>query len=50
MHNIDQVIRSISGHYDRRCYEALHLAVQLTLAALPARPLMKELALEAARQ
>ena len=26
MHNIDQVIRSISGHYDRRCYEALHLA------------------------
>ena len=50
MHNIDQVIRSISGHYDRRCYEALHLAVQLTLEALPARPLMKELALEAARQ
>ncbi len=50
MHNIDQVIRSISGHYDRRCYEALHLAIQLTLEALPARPLMKELALEAARQ
>ena len=50
MHNIDQVIRSISGHYDRRCYEALHLAVQLTLEALPARPLMKELALETARR
>lgn len=50
MHNIDQVIRGISGHYDRRCYEALRLAVQLTLEALPARPLMKELARDAARR
>lgn len=42
MNNINQVIRSISGHYDRRCYEILQLAVQIT-AESPHRPLMKDI-------
>ena len=47
MHNIDQVIRSISGHYDRRCYEALHLAggVMGVLSELKGRGLLDENAL-----
>ena len=42
MNNINQIIRSISGHYDRHCYEILQLAVQIT-AESPHRPLMKDL-------
>lgn len=42
MNNINQIIRSISGHYDRHCYEILQLAVQIT-AESPYRPLMKDI-------